>query len=83
MHHVRVALDRHLLGDLDATDGRHPANVVASQIEQHDVLGDLLRIGEHLGGQCFVRLSAGTARPGAGDRPQRDYLALLAHQDLG
>ena len=42
MHHVAVALDRHQLVDLLGPKGDDPADVVAGQVDQHDVLGQLL-----------------------------------------
>jgi hypothetical protein len=46
MHDVRVALDDELLGHLDRAGNRDAADVVATEIEEHDVLGALLGIGE-------------------------------------
>jgi hypothetical protein len=48
---------------------RNAANVVSSKIEQHHVLGDLLRIGEQLGREHLVGLARRAARPRARDRP--------------
>ena len=36
----------HLVGDLDRADLRDPADVVARKVDQHQVLGALLGIGE-------------------------------------
>ena len=73
MHHVRIALDRHLLGDADAANLRDAADIVASQVEQHDVLGDFLRIVHELGRQRLVGVARRAARPCAGEhRPVRD-----------
>src|SRR3989442_14254619 len=46
VHHVRVALDPEALRDLDAPRPGHPADVVAPEVEEHDVLGALLGIGQ-------------------------------------
>ncbi len=48
MHDVRVAFDHEALGHRNAADLRDPPDVVPAEVEQHDVLGDLLRIGEQL-----------------------------------
>ena len=52
MHDVRVALDHHALGDLHAAGGGDAADVVAPEIDQHHVLGALLRIGEQFLGDA-------------------------------
>ena len=56
MHHVRVALDKHQLLDVHRTVFRNAAQIVAAQVDQHDVLGALLRIGGQFGFQCGVFL---------------------------
>ncbi len=83
MHDVAVALDLHEARHPDAARARHPAEVVAPQIHQHDVLGALLGIGQQLLGQPPVLGGVGAARPGAGDRPRPDVLARHPHQHLG
>jgi hypothetical protein len=82
MHHVRVALDHELLGHLDRPDAGHAADVVAPEIEQHDVLGDLLRVGRELARQRQVLDLARAARPGARDRPHRHLAVLDARHHL-
>ncbi|MNZ65844.1 hypothetical protein D3C78_840450 [compost metagenome] len=52
MHDVGVTLDDHLLGDFDRTGCRHPAGIVAAQINQHQVLGDFLVIRQQVLFQC-------------------------------
>ena len=48
MHDVAVALDEELVGDLDGADLGDAADIVAAEVEQHQMLGALLRIGEQL-----------------------------------
>jgi len=38
VHDVRVALDAHDLGDLDGAGGGHAPDVVAPEVDEHDVL---------------------------------------------
>jgi hypothetical protein len=87
VHHVRVALDREGLGDLHAARLGDAADVVARQVDQHQVLGALLRVGQQFGFQRLVLLGRGAARARAGQRADRDLVALgrvlVAHQDLG
>ena len=68
MHHLAVALDEELVGDLDGADLGHAADVVAAEIEQHEMLGALLRIGEQLRLQRFVFVRGCAAPPRARDR---------------
>ena len=72
VHDLAVALDEELVGDADGADLGHPADVVAPEIEQHQVLGALLGIGEQLLLQRLVLVRRRPARPRAGDRPDRD-----------
>ena len=54
VHHVRIALDHHLLGHAHAAGLRDAADVVAAEVDQHHVLGALLRVGQQLGGERRV-----------------------------
>ncbi len=46
VHHMRIALDDHVLGDLHAADLATRPDIVAAEVHQHHVLGALLGIGE-------------------------------------
>ncbi len=83
VHHVAVALDDELLVGVDRADPRHPADVVAAEVEQHQVLGALLGVGQQLGLERRVLGRGRAARPGAGDRADGDHAVLDPHQDLG
>ncbi len=61
----------------------HAAHVVAAEVEQHQVLGALLGIGQQLLLQRQVLFRRLAARAGAGDRADGDLLVPQAHQDLG
>ena len=76
VHDVAVALDRHELDDLDGARRAHPAEVVAAEVDQHQVLGPLLGVGEQLGAERGVLLRGRAARAGAGDRVQQRRVAL-------
>ena len=58
------------------------ADVVAAEIEQHQMLGALLRIGEQLGLERLVLVRGGAARAGAGDRADGDGAAAHLDQDF-
>jgi hypothetical protein len=66
VHHVRIALDREGLGDLHAAGLGDAADVVARQVDQHQVLGALLRVGLQFGSSA---LSARAWRRAAACRP--------------
>ena len=82
MHDMAVEFDRIAVGDLDAVRGRHTSDIVAAEVEQHQMFGPFLGIGE----QAFpVRLVFGcifAARTGAGDRPDGDLAIARADQDF-
>ena len=90
---MAVALEGHELVDLLGAEAHDPADVVAGQVDQHDVLGQLLRVLGQLRAEQPVVLAR--SRPGAacpaigprGDDPvaQADHrLGRRAdHRDLG
>ena len=83
VHHVAVALERHELVDVAGAELDDPPDVVAGQVDQHDVLGALLGVLEQLGGELAVVLVGAAAEPRAGDRT-RDHPALeQLHHRLG
>ena len=68
MHDVRVALDVKDLRHLDGAGLGDAADVVAAEVEQHDVLGELLLVVAQLLGEPLVLEGVRAARPRAGDR---------------
>ena len=83
VHHVAVALERHQLVDLLGAEPHDPTDVVARQVDEHDVLGDLLGVLAQLAGQAAVVLVGATPPPRARDRPG-DHLAVeQLHHRLG
>ncbi len=70
------------LSTLDRPRPAHPAQVVAAQVDQHEVLGPLLLVGQHLLGQPGVLGGGGSPRPGAGDGPGLGVAAGHRHQRL-
>ena len=80
---VAVALDLHVLADADRAGARDPAEVVPPEVDQHHVLGALLRIALELLGQQRILVGVDAARPGPGDRVGRQPVALGLEQQLG
>ena len=57
-----------LVGDLDRADLGHAAHIVAAEVEQHQVLGALLGVGEQFLASALSSAGVAPRRPGAGDR---------------
>ena len=82
VHHVAVSLDEELVGDLDGTDGGDAADIVAAKVEQHQMLGALLRIGEQFLFQCLVLVRCCAAMTRAGNWTDRDNIVGNLHQNF-
>ena len=72
MHDVRVALDEHEVLDLDGAEVADAADVVAAEVDEHDVLGELLFVGAQIGFEAavfgFVGARGGGCRRWGGTR---------------
>ena len=77
MHDVRVALGLEEPLDANRAGPAHPREVVASEVDEHDVLRPVLLRGE----QALRVAFAGGDRPG--DRVQAGTAALELHVRLG
>ena len=82
MHDVRVTLDDQPLGDFDRAGRGDPPDVVAAEVHQHDVLGDLLRVVQKLLFEPEIIPLHGAARTRTGDRTHGDFAAFDAHHHL-
>ena len=82
MHDVGIALDNHFFINTYRARGTYPADVVAAQVDQHQVFGQFLGIGQQFLLQCPVLGLALAARPGPGYGPDRDNAVLKPDQDL-
>lgn len=79
MHDVTEALDLHEFTDLDRARDAHLQQVVAGEIDEHQVFGALLRIGEQLVGEGEILLRTDAPRAGPCDRMHVD--AGILHLD--
>ena len=79
---MRVALDRHQLGDLDAADLADAPQVVAAEVHQHHVLGALLLARSQLLLHPPVGRLIAASPPGARNWPVAQLATLHRHQDL-
>jgi hypothetical protein len=83
VHDVAVAPHVHELDDVDRAGAADPLEVVAAEVDEHDVLGALLGVGEQLVGQAHVVLGGLAARARSGDRVGDRPVAGDAHEGLG
>ena len=79
---MRILLDHHAVGHLDRADGGDPAEVVATEVDQHDVFGAFLLVRQQVFGQRTVFVRRGAALAGAGDRPHGHLVAFETGQDF-
>ena len=81
--HRAIGLDREQVGDLDRADLGNAAEIVAQEIDNHEILGALLFIDGEPGLEAGV--FARRASPGrrALHRARRDVLALAAEEEFG
>src|SRR5699024_9800247 len=83
VHDVAVADDVHELADVDRPGGAHLRQVVAGQIDEHEVFGAFLLVGQQRAGQGVVGLRGGPARTGACDRVCHDLAGADGDEGLG
>ena len=83
VHDVRVALERHERRHAHAAVLAHAAEVVAAEIDEHDVLGALLLVALQLVGEALILFVGPAARPRAGNRMRHGMPPFDAHQHLG
>ena len=79
VHDVAVAIDHHLLGDMDGAYLCHPSDIVAGKIKQHQVLGELFRITKQISGK--LRVLFGRGAPFARAHNGSDRHGLVAQAD--
>ena len=83
MHDVRIPLDHHFVVQLHAAGFGHAADIVAAQVDEHQVLGDLLGVLQQVLLQRQIGLCSGAAWAGAGDGSHRNLAILDPDQNLG
>ena len=83
MHHVAVSLHVHEAFHPDRARPADPAEVVAAEVDQHQVLGPFLLVLQHLFSQTRVLGRRGSPRSGPGDRSGLRETTGHRHQRLG
>ena len=82
VHDVRVALERHVLRHAHRAVFADAPEVVASEIDEHDVLGAFLLVALQLFGQPQILFVVRAARPRAGNRVRLHAPSLDTHEHL-
>ena len=80
---MRIALERHELFDAFSAEAHDAADVVACQIDEHDVFRALLGVFGELRGQSLVVLGRAPAPTGACDRSADHATVEDLHHGLG
>ena len=83
MHHVAVTLDEHQVLHADGAELADATDVVAAEIDEHDVLGDLFLVGAQIGFHRAVFCLICAARACSGDRSVLDRSAVDADEQFG
>ena len=83
VHHVAVAFDGVARGHPHARSLGNPADIVAAEVEQHQVFGPLFRVCEQAFLVLAVFLVGPPSRAGAGDRADRHFAVAHPHEDFG
>ncbi len=80
--HVGIGLDGHVFIDLNGPSPADASEVVALEINEHDVLGALLFTVAKRPNQRLILGVRGPPRPGPGDRPRRNAVPADLEQAL-
>ena len=83
VHHLRVALDRHVFVGLHRPVLRHASDVVPAEVDEHHVLGALLVARAQLVFHRHVFVAVAAARARARDRTDLDDAVGAPDQHLG
>ena len=83
MMHMSVGLHAHVLIDTHRAAGAHAPQIVALQVDQHDVFGAFLLVVQERSDQRGITLRSRAARAGPCDRPGRNGVAADRYQPFG
>ena len=83
MHDVGIIFDGEFFRRRDGADFGDTADVVAAQVQQHQMFSQFLRIAKQVFGQGFIFSGRGTALTGTGKGAQGDAAIADTHQNLG
>ena len=82
MHDMGIPLDCHHVCHRHAAGHGNPSDVVSPEVDQHQVFGELFRVGQQFLGQIGIFLSGLAPVACPGDRPQGDHPVFEPDQDF-
>ena len=82
MHHVAVTFDDHHVGKFDRTVFRNSADIVASQVDQHHMLGAFFRVGEEFLREGTVLSFGRAATASSSQRADCGFAVFHTHHDF-
>ncbi len=82
VHDLAIIFEEEAIGDAHRAGFCDAANVVAAEVEQHEMLCALLGVRKQIRGQAFVILGSCASRARSGDRPDGDLSLMHAHKDF-
>ncbi len=83
VHDVGVAFDGEDVGDFDGAEFGGAADVVAAEVDEHDVFGAFFGVGEEFGFEGLILFVGFAAGAGAGEGAVGDDAVLDAAHDFG
>lgn len=83
MHHMGITLDLHILFHRNAAETADFADVVASKVDKHVVLGTFLFVREKLAFQRRVLRRRLSARTGSGKGKRMQHAVLKLYKGFG
>ncbi|MOA25028.1 hypothetical protein D3C78_1457300 [compost metagenome] len=83
MHDMRVTFNFHKGITFDGAEFRHPSNIIASEIDEHQMLGTFLLVSKQLQLKRFVLLRRFAAWPRPGNRHRLYTVAVHLDKCLG
>ena len=81
--HVCIGLGDHVFVHGDAAGFADAAEIVAFEVDQHDVFGAFFRMGHQFGGVAQVLFGRAVTRARTGNGARGNFAARDAHQPLG
>ena len=83
VHHMAVPLEHHRLIELLGAEANHSAHIVAGEVDEHHVLGDLLGVLAQFGAEASILLVGAAAPTSAGDGTRDDATVDQLDHRLG
>ncbi len=83
VHDVGVVFDGHEFGDADGAEGGDAAEVVADEVDEHEVFGAFFGVGGEFAVELVVFGIGGAAGAGAGDGAGLDFAVAEADEEFG